>query len=119
MRRLIAPDIWRPFPAAARGALPLGLSRQAIIAAIHAAQPIAILDRFDPINRHHRLVGMIEIGIVPVLGRRMPRRFKENRIVPIANLIHSQFKWVYPNFVKWPFLILPRLAPHYKFPGGD
>src|SRR5579862_2884689 len=119
MRRFITPNIKCSLAAAARRALPLSFGGQAVLVAITSAQPITVLDRFIPIHGHHRLVGMIEILVIPMLGRGVPRGLKENGVIAVANLASRQLESVHINTMDRAFLVLPRLASHHVFPRRD
>src|ERR1700682_816635 len=65
LRRVVAPGELFLFFIASGGALPLGFGGQMVRAAGLSSQPFAILCGTKPGNAGHRLIGMIEIRIVP------------------------------------------------------
>src|SRR5256885_16432601 len=66
MRRGIAPREKSVLSSAASGAFPFRLGGQPKVLASGCTKPFAILLRFKPGNRYHRLIGMIKVRIAPV-----------------------------------------------------
>src|SRR5205814_7622010 len=71
LRRIVAPRVPRSLHAAARGALPLRLGRQAEIAPRRAGEPFAVAHGVEPGDGDDRLPRIGERGTVPRGRRRM------------------------------------------------
>src|SRR3981081_4482040 len=65
LRWLVAPGKLFLLFVTSRGTLPLGFSGQTVRATGLSSEPFAILRGLKPGNAGHRLIGMIEIRIVP------------------------------------------------------
>src|SRR2546430_16839772 len=82
MRRGIAPREKSVLSSAASGAFPFRLGGQPKVLASGCTKPFAILLRFKPGNRYHRLIGMIKVRIAPVRRRSRIRRLAKNWVAP-------------------------------------
>ena len=119
LRRVVAPGIKPALVAAARGAFPFRLGRQAIMAAGQALQPLAVFLRFEPTDGDHRMVRIVESGLLPVGRRRMPGGLHENGEVPVAHLVNRHLKSIHPNAMHGALLIAALLTTHQEIPGGN
>src|SRR2546429_9668176 len=112
MRRGIAPREKSVLSSAASGAFPFRLGGQPKVLASGCTKPFAILLRFKPGNRYHRLIGMIKVRIAPVRrGRRALRIEKRGKLRgPYFGRGHK--KRNKPYAVNRAVVILPVLRAH-------
>ena len=93
---------------AAGSPLPFSLAGKAVFAAAHSAEPFAIADRFEPGNRHHRLLGTIEIRITRERRGRSASRAHKASVLGVSHLTCSQVESIDPNPVHRAFIFLTR-----------
>ncbi len=117
--RLVAPRVEAAFAAAARGVLPLGFRGQAITPPAHRAQPLAILRGLRPAHRHHRLVRLIQVRIIPAGRRRVTRGLQEESEIAVPHLIDRHLESIHPHTVDRPLRLLAVLRTHQERTCGD
>src|SRR5258708_9399939 len=119
LRRLVAPGELFLFFVASGGALPLGFGGQTVRVAGLSSQPLAILCAMKPGNAGHRLIGMIEIRIVPEGWRRSGGRAEEQFILRVRDLCGCQQEGIDPDTVDGTFAVLTGVAAHQEPAFGD
>src|SRR2546425_7226595 len=97
MRRGIAPREKSVLSSAASGAFPFRLGGQPKVLASGCTKPFAILLRFKPGNRYHRLIGMIKVRIAPVRRRSGSRPMPKCWILPGRYLATGQQEGINPQ----------------------
>src|SRR6266536_3207002 len=112
MRRSIAPREEFALTSAPSGAFPFRLSGQPKVLARGRTKPIAILPRFKPGNRYHRLIGMIKVRIVPVRRRSDSCRMQKACILRVRYLARGQQKGINPYAMNRALVILPGVGAH-------
>src|SRR2546430_16344940 len=97
MRRGIAPREKSVLSSAASGAFPFRLGGQPKVLASGCTKPFAILLRFKPGNRYHRLIGMIKVRIAPVRRWSGARRKAKTILLRVWYLGRGPQKSIQPN----------------------
>src|SRR2546422_1422792 len=119
MRRGIAPREKSVLSSAASGAFPFRLGGQPKVLASGCTKPFAILLRFKPGNRYHRLIGMIKVRIVPVRRRSDSCRMQKACILRVRYLARGQQKGINPYAMNRALVILPGVGAHPEPALGD
>src|SRR2546421_2441177 len=118
MRRGIAPREKSVLSSAASGAFPFRLGGQPKVLASGCTKPFAILLRFKPGNRYHRLIGMIKVRIAPVRRWGGSPRMQKAWILRVRYLGRGQQKGINPYAMNPALAIPPRArAPPQPAPG--
>src|SRR5436190_8441314 len=112
MRRGIAPREKSVLSSAASGAFPFRLGGQPKVLASGCTKPFAILLRFKPGNRYHRLIGMIKVRIAPVRRWSGSRRMQKACILGVRYLARGQQKGINPYAMNRALVILPGVGAH-------
>src|SRR6266568_4106687 len=112
MRRGIAPREKSFLSSAASGAFPFRLGGQPKVLASGCTKPFAILLRFKPGNRYHRLIGMIKVRIAPVRRWSGSRRMQKACILGVRYLARGQQKGINPYAMNRALVILPGVGAH-------
>src|SRR2546430_16874591 len=123
MRRGIAPREKSVLSSAASGAFPFRLGGQPKVLASGCTKPFAILLRFKPGNRYHRLIGMIKVRIAPVRRWSGSRRMQKACILRVRYLGRGQQKGINPYAINRGVVNLPgargRPRPALRAPDPD
>src|SRR2546429_4351775 len=112
MRRSIAPREEFALTSAPSGAFPFRLGGQPKVLASGCTKPFAILLRFKPGNRYHRLIGMIKVRIAPVRRWSGSRRMQKACILRVRYFARGQQKGINPYAMNRALVIPPRLGAH-------
>src|SRR5512146_1459015 len=118
-RWFVTPWIEGVFPAALRSLLPLGLRGQSVASAAFLAQPAAVFVSLKPGYGHHRLVGMIQVRVLPFGRSSVAGRSHKRGPVPVTHLENGHLKGIDPHAMDGLFVIPARGATHLEVTGGN